>query len=87
MNALGTTIEKACRLYGISRSLGYEAKDDLGAVRVGGRLVVPLAVIAKNLGVSLAEVEERLAGLREPQHEATPEATPRRLRGRPRRTS
>lgn len=55
------TIEEAARALGVARGTAYEAADDLGAIRVGERrLVVPVAPLAAKLGLTAAELLERL---------------------------
>jgi excisionase family DNA binding protein len=52
---LVVTVPEAARMLGVSRTLGYElvARGELGAVRLGRRVVVPLAAIEELLAAAV----------------------------------
>ena len=55
------TVEEAGRLLGISRSLAYDAarRGELPTLRIGRRLVVPVAAIDRLLGQATHESREQ----------------------------
>lgn len=57
------SVEEAGRLVGIGRALAYEAagRGELGgAIRIGRRLIVPVAPLAAQLGLTVSEALARL---------------------------
>jgi excisionase family DNA binding protein len=52
---LVVTVPEAARMLGVSRTLGYElvARGELGSVRLGRRVVVPLAAIDELLATAV----------------------------------
>lgn len=57
------TIEEAARALGVGRSSAYKAarRGDLPTIRIGNRLLVPRAALARMLGESLDERVEEVA--------------------------
>ena len=53
-----TTIdaEEVARAYGVSREVVYGNAEQLGALRIGRRLVWPVAKVAADLGISPEEL-------------------------------
>jgi excisionase family DNA binding protein len=52
---LVVTVPEAARMLGVSRTLGYElvARGELGSVRLGRRVVVPLTAIEELLATAV----------------------------------
>ena len=51
------TVEEAARILGISRGSAYEAvrRGDIPTIRIGKRLIVPVAALGRMLAVGQAE--------------------------------
>jgi excisionase family DNA binding protein len=62
---LTVTVEQAAKLLGIGRSTAYELvhTGDIPSLRLGRRIVVPIAIVAEKLGV---EVPRRWTALTSP---------------------
>jgi predicted DNA-binding transcriptional regulator YafY len=54
------TVVEAARALGISREVAYRDAAELGAIRIGRRLVVPLAPLAGRLGLDEGELLRRI---------------------------
>jgi excisionase family DNA binding protein len=56
------SVEEAARALGVARTVMYAAagRGEFGAMRLGRRLVIPLAPLAEKLGLSETEVLARL---------------------------
>lgn len=57
---LVVSVPEAARMLGVSRTLGYElvARGELGAVRLGRRLVVPLVAIEQLLSSAVTKPQQ-----------------------------
>ena len=51
---LATTVPKAGRMLGLGRDASYQAakRGDIPVLRIGGRLLVPLAALRRKFGIA-----------------------------------
>jgi hypothetical protein len=52
-------VPEVAKAYGISRETAYQQADALGCVRIGKRIVFPVAKVAAQLGISANELLAR----------------------------